>query len=164
MIAGVAVARALSGMDAVLFWWRVGEVGADMRGICRARSTLESQGLDGVDDAESVSDAGYAHLFQGVVIEFEKNVASDVVLFEDVGVSAAFYVSQPFGDVCIRPGFEKVGKGSAWGWIHGKVEKAHAALGCEQCDNAIPGSMPRCKPIRYQPNTCKLVYHRQGWF
>ena len=98
MIAGVAVAGVVAGVV-----WRLAEVGA---------GGLESQCLDGVDDAESVADAGYAHLLQSVVVELEQNVASDVVLPEGVGVCAAFYVCKPSGDVRVGPGLEKVGHGS----------------------------------------------------
>lgn len=74
-------------------------------------SALESQGLDGINDAQSIADAGYAHLPQGVVIQLQQDVASDVVFLERVCVYDAFYVGEPLGDVGVGPGFEKVGKG-----------------------------------------------------
>lgn len=74
-------------------------------------SALESQDFDGINDAQSITDAGYAHLLEGIVIQLQQDVASDVVFFERVCVCDAFYVGKPLGDVGVGPGFEKVGKG-----------------------------------------------------
>lgn len=119
MVAGVAVAGAVSGMEAILFGRVVVRAGA-----------LESQQLDGVDDAESVADGGDAHLLEGVVVELEQDVTSDVVCAERAGVCAAFDVGQPYRDVGVGPGPQKVRKGRRVGWLeaHGGIDasdKAH---------------------------------------
>lgn len=57
------------------------------------------QNLDSIDDAEPITDASDAHLLQSYLVEFEYNIPTDIVGLEGVGMSAAFYVSQPTSDV-----------------------------------------------------------------
>jgi hypothetical protein len=47
------------------------------------------QGFDGIDDPEPVADAGDTHPFQCDLIQFEENIASDVVGLECVSMVPA---------------------------------------------------------------------------
>ena len=131
------IARVVAGMSILLR--RIAEVQGQRGG---AGSALESQCLDGADYAQSVADAGYAHLLEGIVIEFEQDVASDVVFLEGVCVCAAFYVCQPFGDVGVGPGPEDVEEG---GLTHGG-DKDHCHVECTGSRQTGARPRPRGMP------------------
>lgn len=137
VISGVALARAVAG---VAIW---------MGGVVRAHvgeggpgRAFESEGFDGIDDAQSVADAGYAHLLEGVVVELQQDVASDVVVSEGVYVCVAFYVGEPSGDVGVGPGLEEAGEGRSGGWLEG------ATHGGGRMEEGISGASTQINYVR----------------
>jgi hypothetical protein len=91
----------------------VGDCGHGRDYIAR-RSVSES--LDSIYDAQPVTDAGNAHLFEGVLVDFQQNIATNITVSEGVDMLRAFIVYEPAGDVGIIPSAQEIGEGGS-GWL-----------------------------------------------
>jgi hypothetical protein len=62
-----------------------------------------SERLDGIEDSKPVADAGYTDFFEGDLVQFEKDISSDIARSECRRVMTTFDVCEPSGNVRVGP-------------------------------------------------------------
>lgn len=80
-----------------------------------------TQELDGVQNPEPVPDTDNAHLLEGDLVEFEQNIAPDIVGPEGLAVAFALDVGQPAIDVVVGPGAQEGEVGHSCGGLDGDI-------------------------------------------
>ena len=63
-----------------------------------------SEYLDSIEDPEAITDTSDTYFLESDLIQFENDISSDITGSECCGVMGTLDVSEPGGDVRIRPG------------------------------------------------------------